>query len=111
MAWVLNRPSIRECGKVQQAQVNAYNLFRWMIDDFLLHFTGENDVPVLALAFDSTGFHPAFYIPMHLDLDSADFGETHPVVFGQRKARLWKRKAVIAPVALKARVPGCFSFC
>ena len=84
-----------------------------MVDDLLFHLTGENDEPVLSLSFDRTGFHLAdrwigFLAFGHFYLDRADFRETYPVVFGQRKTRLGIGDGVIAPIALKTRVSWRF---
>src|SRR5438874_12472579 len=84
-----------------------------MIDDFLFHLTGENDIPVHCLSLDRAGFHlthwrASFLAFGELDFDRANFGETHPLILGQRKTRLWKRETLIAPIALEARIARCF---
>src|SRR5713101_7062393 len=107
VAGVLNGAPIGEGGKVQESQIDAYSFISRMVDDFLLHFAGENDIPVLRFSFDHTGFHlpyrrVRFLAFGELDFDRANGGETHPVILGQRKARLWKREGVIAPIPLEA---------
>src|SRR6266566_9367351 len=85
-----------------------------MIGDLLVHLRGEHDEPVLPFSFDRTGFHLAYrwvsFLSFgKLDLDRADFGETHPVILSQRKTRLWVGERVIAPVALKSWIARRFS--
>src|SRR5260370_38365341 len=80
-----------------------------MIDHLLFHLDGEHDVPVLPLSLDCAGFHRAsrrigLLAFGKLDFDRPDFGETYSVIFRERKARLWKGKGVIAPIALKSWV-------
>src|SRR5260221_13660245 len=85
-----------------------------MIDDLLLHLTGENDIPVIGFAFDRTGFYLTYqricFLPFgHFYLDGTDFREADPVIPSQRKARLWERKRFIAPVPMKPGIAGGLS--
>src|SRR6266852_2694698 len=84
-----------------------------MIDDFWSHLTGENDIPVICLSLDRAGldlthWRASFLAFGELDFDRANFGETHPVILGQRKTRLWKGETLIAPIALKPGIARCF---
>src|SRR2546421_10686260 len=84
-----------------------------MIDNLLLQFAGENDIPVICFAFDRTGFHlPSRRIGFlafgEFDFDGPNLGEADPVVLSQRKARLWKREGFIAPISMKTRIAWCF---
>src|SRR6266704_6740387 len=87
-----------------------------MIDDCLFQLTGENDIPVHCLTLDCAGLHlthwrASFLAFRELDFDRANFGETHPLILGQRKTRLWKRETLIAPIALEARIARCSPLC
>src|SRR6266699_1368703 len=87
-----------------------------MVDHLLLDFTAENDIPVLRFSFDGTGFHHAyrrigFLASGEFDFEGSNLGEADPLILGQRKARLWEREGIIAPVALVARIAGRFSRC
>src|SRR5258708_2786908 len=114
MARVLDSVAIGKRSKMQQAQINAYSFLCWMVDDLLLHLTSENDIPVIRFPFNGTRFHLTHWRPGlsafgELDFDGANFGETHPVIFGQRKTRLWEREGLIAPIAVKAGIAGRLS--
>src|SRR5712692_1620423 len=115
MARILDRASIGERGKVQQAKVNANSFFSGMVDDFLLYRTGKNDIPVIRFSLDRAGFHLAYWWASflalgELDFEGANFGEAHPVICGERKARLWESEGLIAPVAVKPGIARRFSF-
>src|SRR6266566_5373831 len=84
-----------------------------MINDVLFQLTGENDIPVHCLSLDRAGLHlthwrASFLACGELDFDRANFGETHPLILGQRKTRLWKRETLIAPITLEARIARRF---
>src|SRR6266516_1190545 len=85
-----------------------------MVDDCLLHLTGENDIPILRFSFDRTGFHlpyrrASFLAGGELDFDGPNLGEADTVIFCERKTRLWEGKGLIAPIALKSWIARRFS--
>src|SRR5215472_7031706 len=68
------------------------------------HFTGKDDIPGITLTFDGTGFDGSFQLPMQLDFDRANLGETNTAIMGERKTTLRIGEAVIAAFALKTWV-------
>src|SRR5436309_3240759 len=103
VAWVLYLPSIREGGKMQQAQVNAHR-FRTSAARFLFHFAGKYHVPVIAFSLDGASFDGSLDLSMQLYFDAAYLGETDSVIVCQGKACLWVGEAIIVASSLIARV-------
>ena len=75
VARVLDRSAIIQGSEVPQAHIKAYHLFGWVIDQGTLYLTGENHIPVRALALDGACFDPTFRQALPLHFDSADLGE------------------------------------
>ena len=63
------------------------------------HLTQERALTYRRIGFLACG---------EFDFDRANLGEADPLILSQRKARLWKREGVIAPVSMKTRIAGCF---
>src|SRR5262252_2943277 len=63
VAWVLDRFTGGQRGKVEQTQVQP-NGFLALRQRFRFHFTGEADVPRFGFVFDRAGFHPPLHLPV-----------------------------------------------
>jgi len=70
VARVLDRAAIIQGSEVQQAHIKAHHLFGWVIEQSTLYLTGENHIPVGALALDGACFDPTFRqtVPLHFDI-------------------------------------------
>ena len=75
VARVLDRSAIIQGSEVPQAHIKAYHLFGRVIDQGTLYLTGENRIPVRALALDGACFDPTFRQALPLHFDFADLGE------------------------------------
>jgi hypothetical protein len=96
---------------VQQAHIKAYHLFGWVIDQSTLYLTGENHIPVRALALDGACFDPTFRKALPLHFDIADLGEAQAQkqIVRRAEACLRIRETMIARVALIARIASKLS--
>src|SRR5258708_33508518 len=80
-----------------------------------LNLTGENDIPVLTLAFDCGSLRFPDHGSMVLDFDMANLGKDDLAVFDLycwlafELFNLWIAKAIIAVIPLKSRISGFFS--
>lgn len=100
---IIDKGSIREGRKMQQAQINAHFLLRNRQRVRRFAFAGEHRKPLPCLILDGTSFDLALKLAVELDLDGADFGEGD-MLLREAIACLWIGKRIVAIAALEAWV-------
>src|SRR2546425_743551 len=108
-ARVLNLFTSRERRKGLQPYVNP-NLGRQFRQSFWFAFNRERSVPLARAAFaNSERFNLTPYRAVVDHFNGPNLGEADLIIMGDAEARLWEGEAVIATLALKARIARVFT--